>query len=103
MMFSRLGRFPLGYMVVSKGLLAATGLLGSLLLWRGYRLVWRRGLSIGRLVAVAVVASYVLALAWTAVDNLTDVPIAAALLGRRERIEGIGGLFGGSVYNSFTL
>src|SRR5260221_10032963 len=101
MTFSRLGRFPLGYMVVSKGLLAATGFLGSLILWRAYRRVLRRGWPIGRLVAFAVIASYLLALGWTAIDNLADVPITAALLHRDARIEGIGGGFGGPGFKSF--
>lgn len=103
MMFSRLGQFPLQYMVISKGLLALVGFLCSLCLWQIYRQLLRRVRPIIALVVVAVVASYVMALLWTAIDNLLDIPIAAALLDRRVHISGIAGLFVGSVYNAFTL
>lgn len=103
MMFSRLGQFPLQYMVISKGLLALVGFLCSLCLWQTYRRLLRRVRPIIALVVVAVVASYVMALLWTAIDNLLDIRIAAALLDRRVHISGIAGLFVGSVYNAFTL
>ncbi len=103
MTFSRLGMFPFRYMVVSKGVLAVVGFLCSLVLWQVYRRMVRGERSLATLVVVAVIASYVMALVWTAVDNLTDIPISTSLLGRHPRIDGIAGLFYGSVYNAFTL
>jgi hypothetical protein len=103
MMFSRLGLFPFSYMVVSKSVLAVAGLLCSLVLWRVYRRLLVRDRSMVTLVVVAVIASYLMALVWTAIDNLSDIPIAAALLDREIRIRGVFGLFVGSVYNAFTL
>lgn len=103
MALSRLGRFPLDYMVASKGLLALTGFLCSLVLWQGYRRLLRREWPIARLVVVAVVASYLMAMVWTAIDNLANVPIAGVLLGRTEPIRSLFGLFVGAVYNAFAL
>jgi two-component system, LytTR family, sensor kinase len=103
MALSRVGRFPLEYMVVSKFVLAAAGLLCSLALRRVYRMVLRRESRVVALVAVAVAASYLGSLVWTAADNLADQPIAAALLDRPVRIRDLAQLFNGSVYNAFTL
>jgi LytS/YehU family sensor histidine kinase len=90
-------------MVVSKTVLGLLGFLCSLVLWRIYRRVIATNPSIVRIVVVAVIASYVLALVWTAGDTLTDIPIAARLLGREIRIRSVAQLFNGAVYNSFTL
>jgi len=103
MMSSRVGIFPLRYMIVSKGVLAAAGFACSLVLRELYRRVLRRDPPIVALVVVAVAASYLMALVWTAIDKVTDIPISAALLDRRVRIDGIFMVFVGSVYNAFTL
>ncbi|MGE0556091.1 MAG: sensor histidine kinase [Gemmatimonadales bacterium] len=103
MAVSRLGIFPLGYMAVSKTLLAVLGLCCSLALREVYRRLLRDGASVTRLVLVAVAASYGMALVWTAADNLTDLPIAQAMLGRVREIRGPFDVFVGSVYNAFTL
>jgi hypothetical protein len=103
MTLSRLSLFPLRYMIVSKGVLALTGFLGSLVLWRLYRRLLRSEPGILRVVIVSVIASYGMAMLWTAVDNVADIPIAGALLDRRVVIDSVFRLFVGSVYNAFTL
>ncbi|MEZ4585526.1 MAG: histidine kinase [Gemmatimonadales bacterium] len=103
MAISRLGIFPLGYMMVSKTLLALLGLGCSLALRGVYRRLLREEASVTRLVLVAVAASYMMALVWTAADNLIDVPVAQAMLGRTREIRGPFDVFVGSVYNAFTL
>jgi len=66
MTVSRVGMFPLRYMVVSKGMLMVMGLLISLGLRYVYRPLIRRGTPLLVLLVVAVVASYVASLVWTA-------------------------------------
>jgi two-component system, LytTR family, sensor kinase len=103
MTMSRVGIFPLRYMVVGKGVLAITGLLYSLVLWRVYRRLLRRDPTVVQIVVVSVIASYLIAALWTATDNVVDIPIAKALLGREHVIRSVFQLFVGSVYNAFTM
>jgi two-component system LytT family sensor kinase len=103
MALSRLSLFPLSYMVVSKGLLALLGLACSLVLWRLYRAMLARGATLLQIIVVSVIASYAMALVWTAADNVGNIPIAKWLLGRNVQIRSLFGLFVGSVYNAFTL
>jgi hypothetical protein len=103
MAFSRIGRFPLSFMFAEKLLLTLLGVAISLIL----RAILRRMLadqrSMTTLVVTSVVASYLLAAAWTATANLLTIPIETAFLGRHSNYGSIGTLFGGTVYNSFTL
>jgi LytS/YehU family sensor histidine kinase len=103
MVLSRWGIFPLRYMVASKGLLALIGFLCTLVLWRFYRRVLSRSPSVTGIVVISVIASYLMALVWTALDNVSDIPIAGALLDRRVIIRSAFQVFVGSVYNAFTL
>jgi two-component system, LytTR family, sensor kinase len=101
---SRIGIFPLRYMVVSKGLLMVTGcILSSLLLRNAYRALLRREPALWQIIGTSVVASYLVAALWTAVDNIADVPVAAAILDRHIQIRSTFQVFVGSVYNAFTL
>ena len=103
MVFSRIGRFPLSYMFAEKLLLTLLGVSISLVL----RAILRRMLvsqqSMTALVVTSVVASYLLAAVWTAVANVLTIPIESAFFGRHSNYGSIGALFGGTVYNSFTL
>ena len=78
MTFSRIGIFPLRFMVVSKGTLMVTGFAISLGLRYLYRPLIRRGTPLITLLVVAVLASYVASMIWTAADNLLAFPINAA-------------------------
>jgi two-component system LytT family sensor kinase len=103
MAFSRIGRYPLSYMLAEKLLLATLGVVVSLVL----RVILRRMLAAQQpmtsIVASCVVASYVLAGMWTAAANVLSVPIEAAFLERTSTYDTLGALLNGTVYNSFTL
>ena len=103
MTLSRLSLFPLKYMLASKGLLTVTGFCCSLVLWRLYRRLLRAEPGMFQVVVASVVTSYLMAMVWTAADNVADIPIAGALLDRRVVIDTVFRLFVGSVYNAFTL
>ncbi len=103
MSFSRLGRFPLRYMLAEKALLTLLGVGASLLLRRMLRRELAAGRSMTFLVVLCVVASYVIASLWTAVANIATIPIEQAFFGRSSTYATAGALFGGTVYNSFTL
>ena len=103
MSLSRVGMFPLRYMIVAKGLLMVTGFVLSLGLRYLYRPLIRRGTPLLVLLAVSVVASYVVSLAWTAADNYLTYPVTVAL-GVREPVErGAIRPFVGAVYNAFAM
>jgi signal transduction histidine kinase len=103
MTLSRVGIFPLRYMIVAKAALAAAGFLLSLGLRYAYRPLIRRGTPLVRLVVVAVAASYVASLVWTAFDNLSAAPIDAAFGVRSPIFRTPLQYFNGAVYNAFTL
>ena len=103
MALSRVGVFPLPFMVVSKGLLMVSGFLLSLLLRVAYRPLIRRGMPLIRLIAIAVVASYVVSMAWTAIDNLLAGPVSTAFGLRPPVYRSVVQLFNGTVYNAFTM
>ena len=103
MMVSRVGMFPLRYMAVSKGMLMVMGFLISLGLRYVYRPLIRRGTPLLALLVVAVVASYVASLLWTAGDNLFDYPVTVALGVRQPAPRGPVRPFLGAVYNAFTM
>jgi two-component system LytT family sensor kinase len=105
MALSRIGRFPLPYMVASKGLLAVLGLaITSWILRPVYKRLLPSNAAIPRVVAVTAIASYAGALLWTASDGALDLFLQRALL--EPRFVARGGFwyyFGGALYNAFTL
>jgi hypothetical protein len=103
MAFSRIGRFPLSYMLASKTGLTLLGVAASLALRAVLRPLLARQVPLARVVAISVVASYLLAAIWTAAFNMIDMPIARAMLGGDWRIRSVSGLFGGTVYHAFSL
>ena len=103
MALSRIGMFPLRYMVVAKGMLMVVGLVISLGLRYVYRPLIRRGTPLLALLVVAVVASYVASLMWTAADNVLDYPVTTALGVRPPGPRGTIRPFYGAVYNAFTM
>src|SRR5688572_14456042 len=103
MTLSRVGMLPLRYMVVAKGMLMVMGFVISLGLRYVYRPLIRRGTPLVALLVIAVVASYVASLAWTAADNLLDYPVTVALGVRRPGPHGPIRPFNGAVYNAFTM
>jgi signal transduction histidine kinase len=103
MTFSRMGRYPLAYMVASKTVLTVLGVLASLVLRQLYRAVLRRAPSLPLTIVVSAIASYAMASLWTAAHNLIDAPIATAMLHRRVTIDNPFELLVGSVYHAFAL
>ena len=103
MTLSRVGMFPLSYMVVAKGALMVMGFIISLGLRYIYRPLIRRGTPLLALLVIAVVASYVASLLWTAADNLVDYPLTVSLGVRRAGPRGVIRPFNGAVYNAFTM
>jgi two-component system, LytTR family, sensor kinase len=103
MSLSRIGIFTLSFMVVVKGILMVTGFLLSLGLRYAYRPLIRRGTPLIRLVVIAVVASYLVSMVWTAIDNLLAVPVYTAFNVRPPVFRNLVQVFGGTVYNAFTM
>lgn len=105
MMGSRVGRFPFSYMIVTKGVFAALGLLYTSLLLRPIYRRLLRGEATGmmQLIAVTAVASYIVALLWTISDGILDIPVQRAFLNPKASITNEWQLIGGALYNSFTM
>src|SRR6476469_7562341 len=103
MAFSRIGMFPLSFMIVAKGILMLSGFALSLGLRYAYRPLIRRGTPLVALVAMAVVASYAVSMVWTAFDNLIAVPVYTAFGVRPPVFRNVLQVFGGTVYNAFTM
>ncbi len=103
MAFSRMGRFPLSYMLTAKVALTLLGVAASLALRALLRPLLARQVPLARIVALSVVASYLLAGIWTALFNLVDMPIASAMLGGDWNVRSIAALFSGTVYHAFSL
>src|SRR5689334_10801365 len=78
---SRVGRFPLSFMIASKGLFAALGcVISGVLLRPVYKRFLNADSSLARTIAITASASYVAAALWTAADSFLDIPISRALL-----------------------
>ncbi len=103
MTLSRLGTYPLGFMLLLKGLLTALGLLVTLGLRPVYRGVARRGVTVPRMVAASAAGSYAAALPWTAAYNLLGARVWEWHTGVPRPVRGVQGLFDGSVYHAFAL
>jgi len=103
MAFSRIGIFSLSFMIVAKGILMVSGFVLSLALRYAYRPLIRRGTPLLTLVVIAVVASYLVSMAWTAFDNLVAVPVYTAFGVRPPVFRNVLQIFGGTVYNAFTM
>ena len=103
MTFSRIGFYTLSFMIVAKGILMVSGFVLSLALRYAYRPLIRRGTPLLTLVAIAVVASYLISMVWTAFDNLVAVPVYTAFGVRPPVFRSVMQVFGGTVYNAFTM
>jgi LytS/YehU family sensor histidine kinase len=103
MTLSRIGMYPLSFMVVAKGSLMITGFLLSLGLRYFYRPLIRRGTPLITLLVVAVVASYSVSMLWTATDNLLAMQIYPGFGLRAPVYRTTLQVFNGAVYNAFTM
>ncbi len=103
MSFSRIGSFPLSYMLVDKLALTLLGVVASMLLRSLLKPLIDNQAGLWRVVTVCVLASYALAAVWTAAFNVTGIQLRERMLGRTYAIDSIGELFSGTVYHAFTL
>jgi LytS/YehU family sensor histidine kinase len=62
-----------------------------------------RQVPLARVVALSVIASYLIAGVWTAAFNVIDMPLARAMIGGDWGIRSVAALFGGTVYHAFSL
>lgn len=103
MAFSRVGRYPLAYMLTEKLLLTLLGVVASLVLRAILRPMLVAQRSMPSILATCVMASYLLAMVWTMVFNIAERPIAFGFLGRAPSIGSMAMLLNGTVYHSFSL
>lgn len=101
---SRVGRFPLLYMIASKSVMATLGLIYTSLIARP---IYRRTLGVEssmlRTVAVTAVVSYAVAVLWTATHSLLDLYIASPFRSQPVRITSLWQIFGGTLYDAFII
>ncbi len=104
MSLSRIGRFPIGYMIASKFTMALIGLLISGILLRP---VFQRMLagdpSLPRSITITVIASYATAALWTALHSLIDIQLVRALVEPRAQYSSVWQIFGGTLYDAFAM
>lgn len=101
---SRVGRFPIGYMIASKSVMGLLGLvLSGLLLRPLYRRFLRNDPSLVQIIGVSAISSYLVAVLWTASHSLVDVFIERALLATDARIQSLWQVFGGTLYDAFAM
>lgn len=104
MTWTRVGRFPLIYMAVSKGVMTVIAvLLTGFVLRPIYRKFLGADPPLARTIIVTTAASYLVAILWTAAHGLIDIPIERAFLNPNLQLTGFWQVFGGSLYNTFTL
>ena len=104
MTWSRVGRFPLVYMALSKAVMAALGLVYTGFILRPlYRRLLRDDASLLRTIIVTAIASYAVAALWTASHGLLDLPIERAILDPRVRLTSWWQIFGGTLYDAFAI
>ena len=101
---SRVGRFPLEYMIASKGAMAILGLLYTGAIARPlYRRLLPEDASPLRTTAVTSLVSYAVAALWTGTHSVVDVVIARWLLDPRAHLTGFWSVFGGTLYDAFAM
>jgi len=101
---SRVGRFPLSFMIASKGVFAALGcVISGILLRPVYKRFLNADTSLARTIVITASASYVAAALWTAADSFLDIPISRALLSPKAGISNIWQIFGGTLYDAFAM
>jgi signal transduction histidine kinase len=102
MSFSRVGRFPLIYMMASKLVMALIGLAVTGWMLRPFLRHLDKA-SLARTIMGAAIASYVAAGFWTALHGFLDISLQRAFLNPNLRLTGFWQLFGGTLYDAFIL
>jgi LytS/YehU family sensor histidine kinase len=104
MVLSRIGVFPIAYMVVAKGAYALIGAIVALGLRVIYQRVLARERPITSLLMIGVVASYCAAIIWTATSNYVTLSFIDPLFRDGESVAvNLRRLTNGSLYDAFIL
>lgn len=103
MTFSRIGIYPLSYMLLDKGILTALGIVLTLGLRALYRRLRHSEPSLPVLLIESAAASYLLSIPWTAAHRLAVAAYVAWQAGDPLEIESWFQLMGGTVYHAFVL
>lgn len=104
MALSRVGQYPIGYMVATKTTMGVLAFASSGLLLRPfYRRFLGNEAGLVRVIALTTAASYSVAALWTAVYAIADIHIQRALLRPNNGIRHLSELFDGALYNTFAL
>ena len=99
-----MGRFPLDYMLVSKGVMTLIALaITSWLLRPLYRRVLGADASLRKTIVVTAVASYLAGVLWTGTHGLSDIYTQRLFLESDARLTNIWQIVGGTLYDAFIL
>lgn len=101
---SRIGRFPIDFMIATKSAMAIMGLLYTGFILRPlYRRTLRGNPPLTRTIGVTVAASYVVALLWTGTYAVIDIFIQRWLLSPEAHLSNFWQVFGGTLYDAFAI
>lgn len=103
MTFSRVGIYPLGYMIVYKTILTALGIVVTLGLREVFRRARQREIGMIGILVLSAGSAYAASMPWTAAHNLAMEWYEAQLEGSAFVVAGWFHLFGGTVYHAFVL
>ena len=104
MSVSRVGRFPWGYMIASKGVMTLIGIaLTTIILRPLYRRTLRADPSLAVLIVIMAISSYIVATVFTALHSLIDIHLVRAMVDPRARITNIWQIIGGTLYHAFAI
>lgn len=68
-----------------------------------YRRLLQHSTPTARVILVTAATSYLVALVWSALDSIVDIRLVRAMLDSSAQITRVSQLFGGALYNAFTL
>jgi LytS/YehU family sensor histidine kinase len=101
---SRIGRFPWGYMIASKGVMTVLGIvLTAFVLRPFYRRILQRERPLWALIAIMGVASYLVATIFTVIHGLIDIQLVRAMVAPNARLNNVWQLIGGTLYHAFAI
>jgi two-component system LytT family sensor kinase len=104
MSLSRIGRFPIGYMLASKYVMGVLGLaISGFILRPLYKRTLGADASLARMILVTATASYFAAALWTAAHSLIDLQLVRALVDPNAFYRSLWQVFGGTLYDAFAM
>jgi anti-sigma regulatory factor (Ser/Thr protein kinase) len=103
MTFSRIGIYPLGYMIADKTILTVLGIIVTLGLREVFGRVKRKDIGMIGILVLSAGSAYAASMPWTAAHNLAMEWYEARLESSAFVLTGWFQLFGGAVYHAFVL